>query len=77
MRIEAACEYCGGVSRKVLYQAVARGELRAARPGAGRMTVFSEGWLDAWLQSRTELRDARDVRVVVGAIAQEITRRTA
>jgi len=76
MRIEAACEYCGGVSRKVLYQAVALGELRAARPGAGRMVVFSETWLDAWLQSRAEFREVRDGRVV-GAIAHELTERSA
>jgi excisionase family DNA binding protein len=56
---EAARDWAGGVSAKVLYAAVKSGKLRAARIGAGRNLLFSEQWIDEWLTSsaRVDMRD--------------------
>ena len=50
MKIDAARAYAGGISRKVLYRAVASGQLRAARIGTGRSLLFCEAWIDEWLR---------------------------
>jgi hypothetical protein len=60
---EAAIDWCGGVSAKVLYAAVKSGKLKAARYGAGRNLLFCEEWCDGWLLStaqptRVESRDS-------------------
>ena len=49
LKIDAACAYCGGVSRRTLYDAVKAGKLRVTRIGAGRNVLFNTTWLDAWL----------------------------
>jgi excisionase family DNA binding protein len=59
IKIDAARAYAGDVSRKTLYAAVHRGELRAARIGAGRNLVFCESWLDEWLARSAHPCDAR------------------
>ena len=56
MRVDEPRRYAGGVSRKLLYAAVADGQLRAARIGAGGNLAFSEEWLDEWLQGRAEVK---------------------
>lgn len=53
---EAAAYAC--VSPKVLYRAIAAGDLKAARVGRGRNLVVSESWVDEYLT-----RCARDPRV--------------
>jgi hypothetical protein len=53
----AAAQYCGGVATKTLYAAVQRGDLKAARIGAGRNLLFCETWLDAWLIGRAQPGD--------------------
>jgi hypothetical protein len=47
---DAAREWCGGVHPKTLYAAVKAGKLKAARIGAGRNLLFSDVWIDEWLQ---------------------------
>ena len=59
IKIDAACAYAGDVSRKTLYAAVHRGELRAARIGAGRNLVFCEPWIDEWLAASATARDTK------------------
>lgn len=59
IKIDAACAYAGGLSRKTLYGAVARGELKAARVGYGRNIVFSEAFIDEWLASSARPHDAK------------------
>lgn len=54
LRIDEARKHAGGVSRRLLYDAVRRGELRAARVGRGRNFVFSTEFLDEWLRSKSE-----------------------
>ncbi len=51
MKIEPACDYAGKLNRKVLYQAVKKGLLKAAHIGAGRNLLFCEQWIDEWLNS--------------------------
>jgi excisionase family DNA binding protein len=41
----------GGVGRKTLYKAVASGDLKVARIGAGRSILFCETWIDEWLRA--------------------------
>jgi excisionase family DNA binding protein len=53
MKIDEACKYAGGVSRKTVYAAIRAGRLEAARIGAGRNLVVSDVAIDRWLgQSR-------------------------
>jgi hypothetical protein len=60
---DAAREWCGGVSAKLLYSAVKAGKLRAARIGAGRNLLFSEQWCSDWLiASATDATDTRGLR---------------
>jgi excisionase family DNA binding protein len=54
---EAAREWAGGVSAKTLYAAIRRGNLKAARIGAGRNLLFCEQWVDEWLTASARLRD--------------------
>jgi excisionase family DNA binding protein len=49
MKVDEARRYAGGVSRKLIYRAVANGRLRAARVGTGRSLLFHDHWIDAWL----------------------------
>jgi excisionase family DNA binding protein len=58
MKIDEARRYAGGVSRKLIYRAVATGSLRAARVGAGRSLLFHDHWIDEWLvESAKSLAD--------------------
>jgi excisionase family DNA binding protein len=62
LKVDAARAHVGGLSRRVLYDAVRRGELRAARVGRGRNFVFSAEWLDDWLRARAEAMVPREER---------------
>ena len=48
MKAQPACAYLGGISANTLYAAVKRGDLRAARIGAGRNFLFCTDWLDEY-----------------------------
>jgi excisionase family DNA binding protein len=50
MKIDEACRYAGGVSRKTVYAAIRAGRLDAGRIGAGRNLVVSEIAIDRWLE---------------------------
>ena len=50
MKIDEACKYAGGVSRKTVYAAIRAGRLQAARIGAGRNLVVSDVAIDRWLE---------------------------
>ena len=50
MKIDEACRYAGGVSRKTLYAAIREGRLEAGRIGAGRNLVVSDVAVDRWLE---------------------------
>jgi excisionase family DNA binding protein len=54
MKAPAAARYLGGISTKTVYAAVRRGELKAARIGAGRNLLFCEEWLDAYASTKAE-----------------------
>ncbi len=56
MKAADACSYLGGISAKTLYAAVKRGDLRAARIGAGRNFLFCEAWLDEYATESTVAR---------------------
>ena len=58
MKIDEACRYAGGVSRKTLYGAIREGRLQAGRIGAGRNVVVSDIAIDRWLE------DARRISMV-------------
>ena len=49
-----AADYAGEISPKILYSAVRAGKLRAAKIGAGRNLLFSEEYIDEWLQAVTK-----------------------
>ena len=49
-KIGAAAEYAGGLSVNTIYRAISRGDLRAARIGAGRNLLTCDRWLDEWLR---------------------------
>ena len=57
MKVDAAREYAGGVNRKVLYRAVADEKLKVARIGSGRNFLWTEAWIDAWLNSMAQPAD--------------------
>jgi hypothetical protein len=59
LKIREAQQYCGNISRRLLYDAVAAGQLRVARIGSGRNFLTSAEWLDQWLQSLAT-KDAND-----------------
>lgn len=61
LKVDDARKHAGGVSRRVLYDAVRRGELRAARVGRGRNLVFSVDHIDQWLLERSEALIPREV----------------
>ncbi len=67
MKVDAARRYAGGVGRKILYKAVAAGELKAARIGAGRSLLFSDMWIDEWLMTAAREEGARNYRCRVGS----------
>lgn len=48
---DAAREWAGGVSDKVLYDAIRKGKCRAARIGAGRNLLLCEQFVNDWLLS--------------------------
>ena len=50
MKIDEACRYAGGVSRKTLYGAIRENRLEAGRIGAGRNLVLSDVAIDRWLE---------------------------
>lgn len=50
MKIDEACRYAGGVSRKTIYAAVRGGRLEAGRIGAGRNLLVSDVAIDRWLE---------------------------
>ena len=53
---EAARDWAGGVSPKILYSAVNTGRLKAARIGAGRNMLFCERWINEWLTSSSDIK---------------------
>jgi len=65
MKIDDACRYAGGLSRKTLYAAVRAGRLRAAHVGAGRNLLFCAAWIDAWLQQSVVDAERRSVASAV------------
>lgn len=60
-KIDEARKYAGGVSRRLMYSAVAKGELKAARIGAGRNLLFLDSWIDQWLEARAESLVPREI----------------
>ena len=56
MKAGPACAYLGNISTKTLYAAVRRGDLQAARIGAGRNLLFCEAWLDEYATESTVAR---------------------
>jgi excisionase family DNA binding protein len=44
------CQYAP-VGRKMVYQAVAAGQLRAAHVDGRRKLIFHKDWVDAWLNA--------------------------
>ena len=72
MKIDEACKYAGGVSRKTVYAAIRAGRLQAARIGAGRNLVVSDVAIDqmaravAWrLQPGRRTRTRRTIGLTV------------
>jgi excisionase family DNA binding protein len=59
-KIDAACEYTGGLSRWTLNQAIRAGRLQAARIGRGRNVVLSDAAIDEWLQGGKQPRDQHE-----------------
>ena len=51
---DAARDWAGGISVKTLYAAVQRGQLKAARIGAGRNMLFCQQHVDQWLSASAE-----------------------
>ncbi len=60
MKIDEACLYAGGVSRKTLYAAIRAGRLEAGRIGAGRNLVVSDVAIDRWLAHSRGASDPAD-----------------
>lgn len=69
---DAARDWCGGISPKLLYASVKRGDLKAAHIGSGRNLLFCEEHCTEWLlatvkqlrpthllAARDDLREAR------------------
>jgi hypothetical protein len=54
MKIDEARQYAGGVSRKLIYRAVASGNLKVAKVGAGRSLLFHDHWIDEWLTASAQ-----------------------
>ena len=50
MKIDAACQYAGGLNRKLLYEAHKQGKLKASHVGAGRNLIFNSSWISDWLE---------------------------
>jgi excisionase family DNA binding protein len=61
MKVDGARAYMGGFSRRTIYEAIRRGELRAARIGAGRNVVTCTEWCDDYLKRRAEALVPREV----------------
>ena len=49
LKVKREGEEYANCSAKVLYRAIAAGELRAARIGNGRNVIISDTWIDEWL----------------------------
>jgi hypothetical protein len=61
---KAAARDWAGLPTKALYDAVKRGDLRAARTGAsGRRLRFCEKWIDEWLTTSSARRTIRSSKV--------------
>ena len=56
MKVAEAAAYAR-MSRRLLYDAVRRGRLRAARIGAGRNLVFRRDWINEYFEAAAETRD--------------------
>lgn len=50
------------VSKRILYDAVRQGHLRAAYIGAGRSLRFNRTWLDEWMRASAERKTS--IRIV-------------
>lgn len=68
---DAARDWCGGISPKLLYVAVKRGDLKAARIGAGRNLLLCEAHCTEWLMASTGTQQQGPTQPI------EITRRGA
>ena len=66
MKVDAARQYAGGVGRKILYKAVAAGQLKAARIGSGRSLLFSDMWIDEWLMAAAKEEGGRNIEAGSG-----------
>ena len=59
MKIRGEATGYAHTSDKIIYAAIRRGELKAARIGAGRCVLTCEEWLDAWLVRQAKGQEAR------------------
>lgn len=66
MKVDEACCYAGGVSRKTLYGAIRKGQLQAGRIGAGRNLVVSDVAIDRWLEDSRHISLVRDEKYANG-----------
>jgi hypothetical protein len=60
-RVQVCSAYAGGVGSRVIYDAIARKDLRATRLGGSSrgVIVVHRDWLDEWMRSRSEPRPLR------------------
>ena len=65
MKIDEACRYAGGVSRKTLYGAIRARRLQAGRIGAGRNLVVSDAAIDRWLEDLPQAPTPREQKVAI------------
>jgi excisionase family DNA binding protein len=65
MKVAEAAAYAR-MSRRLLYDAVRRGRLRAARIGTGRSLVFRRDWVDEYLEAAAESSAA--IHIVSGRV---------
>ena len=66
MKIDEACHYAGGVSRKTLYAAIRERRLQAGRIGAGRNLVVSDVAIDRWLEDSQPISMFSDEKRATG-----------
>ena len=60
MKVDEACTYAGGISRKTLYAAIRGGRLQAGRLGSGRNVVISDAAIDRWLEASQAAAGAQE-----------------